>query len=39
MLSPPMFSVALPGRFKYENDLVKSNFVRVDNLFLNKLIN
>ncbi|CAD8123706.1 unnamed protein product [Paramecium sonneborni] len=38
MLSPPVCHAVYHGRWKYENNLIKSQFVKVDNIFLNHLV-
>ncbi|CAK68074.1 unnamed protein product (macronuclear) [Paramecium tetraurelia] len=38
MLSPPSCYAAYHGKWKYENNLIKSQFVKVDNIFLNHLV-
>ncbi|CAD8165052.1 unnamed protein product [Paramecium pentaurelia] len=38
MLSPPSCHAMYHGRYKYENNQIKSQFVKVDNIFLNNLV-
>ncbi|CAD8212997.1 unnamed protein product [Paramecium octaurelia] len=38
LLSPPSCYAAHHGKWKYENNLIKSQFVKVDNIFLNHLV-